>query len=203
MGRLRVPERVSAGRRDAPLLPAPPVGTEPAPTTRDLLFRSWAGRLFLVSAAIKLFVFMLRLAWRATCTFRNPGHHGDPWPDSVAGFFRLEADHADAKPPALAGAAEVDHLLHLHRGRPGTPDHRLLHAGCRPGLDERQRVPVQGWVRRDRRGRGCAHPVGRARHRSRPFEGLRDSPAQPAGGTDAPSRRRSSTGVRSRSQVDA
>lgn len=65
MGRLRVPERVSAGRRDAPLLPAPPVGTEPAPSTRDLLLRSWPGRLFLISAAIKLFVVMLGLAWRA------------------------------------------------------------------------------------------------------------------------------------------
>ena len=60
MGRSRVPERVTAGRRDAPLLPAPPVGTEPAPTMRDLLLRSWAGRLFLIAAVVKLVLGALR-----------------------------------------------------------------------------------------------------------------------------------------------
>jgi phosphoserine phosphatase RsbU/P len=60
MGRTRAPERVAAGRRDAPLLPAPPVGTEPASTMRDLLLRSWAGRLFLISAGIKLLLGALR-----------------------------------------------------------------------------------------------------------------------------------------------
>ncbi|MDQ3417503.1 MAG: SpoIIE family protein phosphatase [Acidobacteriota bacterium] len=61
MGRSRVPERVAAGRRDAPLLPAPPVGTEPAPTMRDLLLRSWAGRLFLIAAVVKLILGGLRI----------------------------------------------------------------------------------------------------------------------------------------------
>ncbi|MDQ3489128.1 MAG: SpoIIE family protein phosphatase [Acidobacteriota bacterium] len=61
MGRSRAPERVAAGRRDAPLLPAPPVGTEPAPTMRDLLLRSWAGRLFLIAAVVKLMLGGLRI----------------------------------------------------------------------------------------------------------------------------------------------
>ncbi|CAN5664666.1 hypothetical protein BH24ACI5_BH24ACI5_17010 [soil metagenome] len=64
MGRLRLPDRMSAGRRHAPLLPAPPVETEAVPSPRDLLFRSWPGRLFLVSAIVKLLVGALRLVWR-------------------------------------------------------------------------------------------------------------------------------------------
>jgi sigma-B regulation protein RsbU (phosphoserine phosphatase) len=60
MARLRLPERVSAGRRDAPLLPAPPVSTRPLLTARDLLLRSWPGRTFLVSAALRVFAGLLR-----------------------------------------------------------------------------------------------------------------------------------------------
>jgi sigma-B regulation protein RsbU (phosphoserine phosphatase) len=55
---------MSAGQRHAPLLPAPPVGTEAASSPRDLLLRSWAGRVFVVSAIIKLFIAVLRVAWR-------------------------------------------------------------------------------------------------------------------------------------------
>ncbi|MBA2305696.1 MAG: SpoIIE family protein phosphatase [Acidobacteria bacterium] len=60
MARLRLPERVSAGRRDAPLLPAPPVEAVPRVTARDLLLRSWPGRIFLVSAALKAVAAVLR-----------------------------------------------------------------------------------------------------------------------------------------------
>ncbi|HWI16253.1 MAG TPA: hypothetical protein VNT81_00790, partial [Vicinamibacterales bacterium] len=59
MARLRLPERLAAGRRQRPLPPAPGA-REPGPTPRSLLLRSWAGRLFLVSAFIKLLVAILR-----------------------------------------------------------------------------------------------------------------------------------------------
>ena len=59
MVRLRLPERASAARREAPLLPG---GDEPqrSYSAGDLLVRSWPGRLFLLSAAIKLLVAVLR-----------------------------------------------------------------------------------------------------------------------------------------------
>jgi sigma-B regulation protein RsbU (phosphoserine phosphatase) len=69
MARLRLPERVSAGRRNAPLLPAPPVETEPVPSSRELLFRSWPGRLFLLSAVIKLLIGVLGAVWRMPAAF--------------------------------------------------------------------------------------------------------------------------------------
>lgn len=60
MARLRLPERVSAGRRDVPVLSAPPVDAAPQLTTRDLLLRSWPGRLFLASAGLRLLSALLR-----------------------------------------------------------------------------------------------------------------------------------------------
>jgi sigma-B regulation protein RsbU (phosphoserine phosphatase) len=54
MARLRLPERLAAARRDAPLLPGPPVELVPAPSARDLLLRSWPGRIFLASAGLRL-----------------------------------------------------------------------------------------------------------------------------------------------------
>ena len=60
MARLRVPERVSAGRRDEPVLTTPPVDAAPARTVRDLLLRSWPGRLFLASAALRVLAALLR-----------------------------------------------------------------------------------------------------------------------------------------------
>ncbi|MBA3295658.1 MAG: SpoIIE family protein phosphatase [Acidobacteria bacterium] len=52
--RLRIPQRMSAGPRQGPLLPAPPPGMEPSPGAAELLLRSWPGRLFILSAALKL-----------------------------------------------------------------------------------------------------------------------------------------------------
>ena len=60
MARLRLPERVSAGRRDEPVLAAPPVDAPSKVTARQLLFNSWAGRLFLASAALRLIAALLR-----------------------------------------------------------------------------------------------------------------------------------------------
>lgn len=60
--RLRIPQRMSAGRRQGPLLPAPPPGMEPSPGAAELLLRSWPGRLFILSAAIKLAIGLLRRA---------------------------------------------------------------------------------------------------------------------------------------------
>jgi sigma-B regulation protein RsbU (phosphoserine phosphatase) len=59
MARLRLPEWVSAGRREAPVLSAP-VDAAPPRTARDLLLRSWPGRLFLASAALRLLAALLR-----------------------------------------------------------------------------------------------------------------------------------------------
>ena len=52
-----VPDRPLPGRRRTP----PPPGTEPPHSTRDLLLRTWAGRLFIISTALKLLVAALRL----------------------------------------------------------------------------------------------------------------------------------------------
>ena len=49
----RLPDRTTAGAPRVPLLPAPPPGTDPQQTARDLLLRSWPGRLFIVSTLLK------------------------------------------------------------------------------------------------------------------------------------------------------
>ena len=57
----RVPDRASVGRRTTPpglLAPAP----DPMPPARELLLHTWAGRLFIISAAVKVLVALLRLA---------------------------------------------------------------------------------------------------------------------------------------------
>jgi hypothetical protein len=61
MASRRVAEPPSPARRrqaSTPLTLPPP---EPQRTTRDLLLRSWPGRLFIVAAAIRLGVAILRL----------------------------------------------------------------------------------------------------------------------------------------------
>lgn len=58
MARLRLPDRAPAERREAPQLSGP--ASERPPTARHLLLRSWAGRLFLVSAAVRLLAAVVR-----------------------------------------------------------------------------------------------------------------------------------------------
>jgi phosphoserine phosphatase RsbU/P len=58
--RLRFPERMSAARREAPLLPAPPPGLDHAPRMTEIFLASWQGRLFLICAGFKLLVGLLR-----------------------------------------------------------------------------------------------------------------------------------------------
>ena len=53
----RVPERALPGSRR----PAPPAGTELPFSARELLLNTWPGRLFIISAALKLLVALLRL----------------------------------------------------------------------------------------------------------------------------------------------
>jgi sigma-B regulation protein RsbU (phosphoserine phosphatase) len=53
----RVPERALPGSRR----PAPPPGTELPYSARHLLLNTWAGRLFIISATLKLLVGLLRL----------------------------------------------------------------------------------------------------------------------------------------------
>jgi phosphoserine phosphatase RsbU/P len=54
----RVPERALPGSRRA----APAAGADLPYSARDLLFNTWPGRLFIISAALKLLVALLRLA---------------------------------------------------------------------------------------------------------------------------------------------
>jgi phosphoserine phosphatase RsbU/P len=56
----RAPERPSAGRRRV-TGPAVPQGADAVVTARDLLLKSWAGRLFIISAALKLIVAIARV----------------------------------------------------------------------------------------------------------------------------------------------
>jgi phosphoserine phosphatase RsbU/P len=53
----RVPERALSGSRRSP----PPPGTDLPYSARDLLLHTWAGRLFIISAALKILVALLRL----------------------------------------------------------------------------------------------------------------------------------------------
>ncbi len=53
----RVPDSPLPGRRRTP----PPTGVAPPPSTRDVLLHTWAGRLFIISTALKLLVAVLRL----------------------------------------------------------------------------------------------------------------------------------------------
>jgi serine phosphatase RsbU (regulator of sigma subunit) len=60
MARLSLPERAPAGRREAPLLQAPPGEAVLALSAPDLLFRSWPGRIFLAAAGLRLFAALLQ-----------------------------------------------------------------------------------------------------------------------------------------------
>ena len=53
----RVPDSPLPGQRRT----LPPTGVEPPPSTRDVLLHTWAGRLFIISTALKLLVALLRL----------------------------------------------------------------------------------------------------------------------------------------------
>ena len=57
----RLPDRPSVGRRRIAAPPALPPGLDPPQSVADLMFRSWPGRLFIISAGLKLVVGALRL----------------------------------------------------------------------------------------------------------------------------------------------
>jgi sigma-B regulation protein RsbU (phosphoserine phosphatase) len=58
--RVEEPPVPARRRQVSPTLPLPP--GDPAPSSRDLLLRSWPGRLFIVAAIVKLVLAVLRLA---------------------------------------------------------------------------------------------------------------------------------------------
>ena len=58
-----------ARRREAPTPPALPPGVSP-PSTRDIILRSWPGRLFIVATGIKLLTALLRLAGELPAFFQ-------------------------------------------------------------------------------------------------------------------------------------
>ncbi len=61
MLRSRLPSAFRQSRPTPPELPSPPPPTgDPPPSARELLFHSWAGRLFLVATALKVVVAILR-----------------------------------------------------------------------------------------------------------------------------------------------
>ena len=60
MARFRLPERVSAGRRETPILPVASVDPTPHISARELLLRSWPGRIFLACAALRLLMALMR-----------------------------------------------------------------------------------------------------------------------------------------------
>jgi sigma-B regulation protein RsbU (phosphoserine phosphatase) len=61
MLRSRLPAGPRQSRRTPPQLPsAASTASDPAPSARDLLFQSWAGRLFIVAALLKLLVAIIR-----------------------------------------------------------------------------------------------------------------------------------------------
>ncbi len=53
---------MASRRGTPPLAPAPPPNATPASSARHLLLQSWAGRIFLIAAALKLLVALLRAA---------------------------------------------------------------------------------------------------------------------------------------------
>src|SRR5215203_3064814 len=57
--KLRIPRRMSTGRGQPPLLTPPPALERP-PGAAELLFATWAGRVFLASATVKLLISILR-----------------------------------------------------------------------------------------------------------------------------------------------
>src|SRR5215204_1984958 len=57
--KLRIPRRMSTGRGQPPLLTPPPALERP-PGAAELLFATWAGRVFLASATLKLLISILR-----------------------------------------------------------------------------------------------------------------------------------------------
>src|SRR5688572_17839687 len=64
MSSSRVPDRSSSGRRRT--IPAPaalPPGADPTVSSTDLIFKSWPGRLFVISAALKVVLGLVRLAF--------------------------------------------------------------------------------------------------------------------------------------------
>src|SRR5689334_3898288 len=66
MARERLPDTHQTSRRrkssaPAAMRAAPPTDDAPRPSARDLLLSTWAGRLFLVAAAIKVLVALWRM----------------------------------------------------------------------------------------------------------------------------------------------
>jgi phosphoserine phosphatase RsbU/P len=63
MARLRLPDATRGGRHAPPAPPlALPPGLEPTPSVRQALLETWPGRLFVIAAALKLIVALLRRA---------------------------------------------------------------------------------------------------------------------------------------------
>jgi hypothetical protein len=149
MLRSRLPAASRQSRRTLPELPAQrPAAPDLSPSPADLLFSTWPGRLFLVAAALKLLVAVLR---RVT---------------GVPGAIELLSSAATIGLMVSVGYF-VWRLFLLMKRRllwrvrrklilsyifigvvPALLDHRVLHARRVGDLDQRQRLPVPRRLRR-------------------------------------------------------
>ena len=119
-----------ARRRQAQ--PSPPMlPDDSGRSARDLLLHSWPGRLFIIAAALKILVALVRLVGDVPTFLRVLEHGRDDRPGVLGPLLPHAARLSRAAAPALARAPQADPLLHLHRRRPVAADSRVLPARAR------------------------------------------------------------------------
>ena len=107
-------------------LPMPP--DDSGRTARDLLLNSWPGRLFIIAAALKILVALVRLVGDVPSFLRVLSSVATVGLAVSVLFFLTRLVVLVQAPPALARTPEADPLLHLHRRRPVAADPRILPA---------------------------------------------------------------------------
>ena len=107
MLRSRLPAASRQSRRTLPELPAQrPATPDLSPSPADLLFNTWPGRLFLVAAALKLLVAVLRRVTGVPGAMSCQPHRDDR-ADGRGWLFRLAALPADEAPAAVVRAPQA------------------------------------------------------------------------------------------------
>ena len=117
-------------------------------TARDLLLNSWPGRLFIIAAALKVLVALVRLVGDVPAFLSVSSTAATVAPGVLGPLLPHPARLSRPAAPALARPPEADPLLHLHRRRSVAADPRILPAehGVRGG--NRRRVPLSRRLRR-------------------------------------------------------
>ena len=142
MARERLPDTHQTGRRrrSAAALPTrgAPLPQEPMrQSPPEMLLTTWPGRLFLISASLKLIVALARVR-RAAGLRPCHQHRGHDRSGDCRRRVRLAAVRADEASAALAGPSEADPVVHLHRRRAVAADHRVLPLLQRRAVHERR-----------------------------------------------------------------